>query len=188
MTIAGAIDAVCDAVAGEDVPARATIEESVELLGEFIGGGGKVTVEPLGVTKNGTYDGGGTVAYSPVTVNVPASAQRQAHKLGISLGVSGVTCRIVVNSMQYDNVADAKKYALASYNSHFAVSYSTGDITVGGGLYVWATAVGSSAAKMRVTYNGTEVTPIIDNGGAILFQTANAVNSSKYYEAKITSS
>lgn len=73
-TIAGAIDAVCDAVAGEDVPERATIEESVELLGEYIGGGG-ATVEPLAVTANGTYDGGGSVAYSPVTVSVTGQAK-----------------------------------------------------------------------------------------------------------------
>lgn len=151
-------------------------------------GGGSVTVEPLGVTANGTYDGGGTVAYSPVTVNVPTTTQRQAHKLGIALGVTGVSCRIIVNSAQYDNVADAKKYALASYNSRFAVTDSLGDITVGGGLYVWATVVGSSAADISATYNDTAITPIIDNGGAILFQTQNSVSSSRYYKVTVSSS
>lgn len=38
-TIAGAIDKLVDTLAGEDVPERATIEESVAVLGEYIGGG-----------------------------------------------------------------------------------------------------------------------------------------------------
>lgn len=39
-TIAGAIDALTDALAGEDVPRPATIADAVSLMGEYVGGGG----------------------------------------------------------------------------------------------------------------------------------------------------
>ena len=39
-TIAGAVDALTDALAGSDVAQGATIEDGVRVLGEYIGGGG----------------------------------------------------------------------------------------------------------------------------------------------------
>lgn len=39
-TIAGALDALNDALAGSDQPQAKTIEQAVRLLGEHIGGGG----------------------------------------------------------------------------------------------------------------------------------------------------
>ena len=44
-TIAGAIDALNDALAGSDQPAAQTIEQAVTLLGQHIGGGGGGTRE-----------------------------------------------------------------------------------------------------------------------------------------------
>ena len=44
-TIAGAIDALNDALAGSDQPAAQTIEGAIRLLGEHIGSGGGATVK-----------------------------------------------------------------------------------------------------------------------------------------------
>lgn len=46
-TIAGAIDALNDVLAGSDQPAANTIEGAVRLLGEHIGGGGGDTQYPV---------------------------------------------------------------------------------------------------------------------------------------------
>ena len=69
-TIAAAIDAVNDALAGSDQPAAQTIEGAVRLLGQHIGGGSSVTVEALTATENKTYTAPEGKAYSPVTVDV----------------------------------------------------------------------------------------------------------------------
>lgn len=69
-TIAGAIDALNDALAGSDQQAAQTIEDAVRLLGQNIGGGSSVTVESLTATENKTYTAPEGKAYSPVTVNV----------------------------------------------------------------------------------------------------------------------
>lgn len=69
-TIAGAIDALNDALAGSDQEQVETIEQAVRLLGSHIGGGSSVTVEALTATENKTYTAPEGKAYSPVTVNV----------------------------------------------------------------------------------------------------------------------
>lgn len=69
-TIAGAIDALNDALAGSDQQSAQTIEDAVRLLGQNIGGGSSVTVEALTATENKTYTAPEGKAYSPVTVNV----------------------------------------------------------------------------------------------------------------------
>lgn len=43
-TIAGAVDALTDALAGSDQPAPQTIEQGVRMLGEHIGGGGNLAI------------------------------------------------------------------------------------------------------------------------------------------------
>ena len=73
-TIASAIDALNDVLAGSDQPAVQTIEGAVALLGEHIGGGSSVTVEALTATENKTYTAPDGTAYSPVTVNVSSGA------------------------------------------------------------------------------------------------------------------
>lgn len=73
-TIAGAIDALNDTLAGSDQAQGRTIEDAVRLLGQHIGGGGSsVTVEALTATENKTYTAPEGKAYSPVTVNVAGS-------------------------------------------------------------------------------------------------------------------
>lgn len=69
-TIAGAIDALNDALAGSDQASAQTIEDAVRLLGQNIGGGSSVTVESLTATENKTYTAPEGKAYSPVVVNV----------------------------------------------------------------------------------------------------------------------
>ena len=81
-TIAGAIDALNDALAGSDQEAAQTIEEAVRLLGQHIGGGSASgTIE---ITENGEYDvsmyatadvqvsGGGSsdFSFAEVTLNI----------------------------------------------------------------------------------------------------------------------
>lgn len=70
-TITGAIDALNDALAGNDQERADTIESAVKMLGDHIGGGGpSITVESLTVTENDTYTAPEGKAYSPVVVNV----------------------------------------------------------------------------------------------------------------------
>lgn len=59
-TIAGAVDALTDALAGSDVAQGATIEDGVRVLGEYIGGGGGVSL------GNAVYD----TFYSSATIPV----------------------------------------------------------------------------------------------------------------------
>ena len=73
-TIAGAIDALNDTLAGSDQESCQTIEGAVRLLGEHIGGGSSITVEALSVTENDVYTAPEGKAYSPVTVNVAGGA------------------------------------------------------------------------------------------------------------------
>ena len=61
---------------GGDLPDPITREEQYlyEIATKMQSGGSSVTVEPLTVTQNGTTTAPSGTAYSPVTVNVPASA------------------------------------------------------------------------------------------------------------------
>ena len=66
-TIAGAIDALNDALAGSDQPAAQTIEEAVKRLGEHIGGGSASgTIE---ITENGEGIDVAQYAYADVNVS-----------------------------------------------------------------------------------------------------------------------
>ena len=92
-TIAGAIDALNDALAGSDQPSAQTIEGAVRLLGEHIGGGGgsfgplqcviiekalpEVGNETIGATDIFSISSGGAViaggnVYTPITSPVAA--------------------------------------------------------------------------------------------------------------------
>lgn len=75
-TIAGAIDALTDALAGSDIPEGRTIEDNVKILGEHLSGGGGETVEfAVGVTAdNGTS--WLTSNYGTVTANGEALAAK----------------------------------------------------------------------------------------------------------------
>lgn len=83
-TIAGAIDALNDALAGSDQQSAQTIEDAVRLLGQNIGGGSSVTVESLTATENKTYTAPEGKAYSPVTVNVSGGGTEYAIKCYLS--------------------------------------------------------------------------------------------------------
>lgn len=89
-TIAGAIDALNDALAGSDQPAAQTIEEAVKRLGEHIGGGSvSGTIE---ITENGegidvaqyayadvnvSGGGGGTAKFAVTEINASDDSQYQ---------------------------------------------------------------------------------------------------------------
>jgi hypothetical protein len=60
-TIAGAIDKLADTLAGEDLPERATIEESVAVLGQYIAGGGEPRTYTLYTSGTGVGINGGEV-------------------------------------------------------------------------------------------------------------------------------
>ena len=62
-TIAGAVDALTDALAGSDQPAPQTIEQGVRMLGEHIGGGGGGTYS---VTQNDNVQHGEIKTYKSV--------------------------------------------------------------------------------------------------------------------------
>lgn len=72
-TIAGAIDALNDALAGSDQPAACTIEAAVRLLGEHIGGGGS----QYGIWVSWEY----AEAYESAAIQGAASAEQ--HEQGI---------------------------------------------------------------------------------------------------------
>lgn len=82
-TITGAIDALNDTLAGSDQAQGRTIEDAVRLLGQHIGGGSSVTVEPLNATENKTYTAPEGKAYSPVTVNVSGGQVDVGNLVGI---------------------------------------------------------------------------------------------------------
>lgn len=97
-TITAAIDALNDALAGSDQPQAKTIEQAVRLLGEHIGGGGGVTVEPLSVTENNVYTAPDGKAYSPVTVNVPSTPT----EYNVNTYSNGQTVASIVYAAQYN--------------------------------------------------------------------------------------
>lgn len=66
-TIAGAVDALTDALAGSDVAQGATIEDGVRVLGEYIGGGGGGEDARVFVRLNG-HTGTLSINGSPVTL------------------------------------------------------------------------------------------------------------------------
>ena len=89
-TIAGAIDALNDALAGSDQPAEQTIEAAVRLLGEHIsqGGGGGSCVGTLGRVFTGTTDASvGDAAYpnTPMYVTQMALGDNTALRCYYSL-------------------------------------------------------------------------------------------------------
>ena len=88
-TIAGAVDALTDALAGSDVAQGATIEDGVRVLGEYISGGG-----------GGTF-GGTNYCYnkfgSPVTVSAYASPQANGF-VALSAVQSGLATPIAVGA------------------------------------------------------------------------------------------
>ena len=67
-TIAGAIDALNDALAGSDQEAAATIEDAVRLLGNHIGGGSTPT-GTIEITENGENIDVAQYAYADVNVS-----------------------------------------------------------------------------------------------------------------------
>lgn len=96
-TIAGAIDALNDALAGSDQPSVQTIEGAVRLLGEHIGGGGLVLGRLLNVanaseeditfvvTASDDMDDGMTA--DPVCESVMANNQSLAIAAGLYLAL-----------------------------------------------------------------------------------------------------
>lgn len=67
-TVAGAIDALNDALAGSDQPAEQTIEAAVRLLGQHIGGGSTPT-GTINITENGEGIDVAQYAYADVSVS-----------------------------------------------------------------------------------------------------------------------
>ena len=60
LTIAGAIDALADTLAGSDVDSGRTIAEAVRALAPYVGGGGSVPANYA--VFDGAFDGGGVLA------------------------------------------------------------------------------------------------------------------------------
>lgn len=99
-TIAGAIDALNDALAGSDQASAQTIEDAVRLLGQNIGGGGGLQTATLTVVNNTAapvellvpniieYEGG-------KALNIQASAKKSSTKT-FDVPMVGVTACIVV--------------------------------------------------------------------------------------------
>jgi len=106
-TIAGAIDALNDALAGSDQPADPTIEGAVRLLGDHIGGGSGVTVEALTATENKTYTAPEGKAYSPVTVNVAIGSPNwyDITPIRFNTGIaSSISDACVLSDASFENV------------------------------------------------------------------------------------
>ena len=70
------------------------------------GGGSKIEVQPLDVTNNGTYSGGSSVAFNPVTVNVSPSYPEAELKLW---NVSHASTESKVTITRIDTVWDAER-------------------------------------------------------------------------------
>ena len=73
-TVAGAIDALNDALAGSDQPAEQSIEAAVRLLGQHIGGGPTPT-GTINITENGEGIDVAQYAYADVSVSGGSSQE-----------------------------------------------------------------------------------------------------------------
>lgn len=72
------------------------------------GGGGDITVEPLTVTENGTYNPGTGKAYKPVTVSVPIPAtQEELDSIAEGIGVATPSTPASIEAQVDELIADA---------------------------------------------------------------------------------
>jgi len=119
-TITGAVDALNDALAGSDQAQGRTIEDAVRLLGNHIGGGSSITVEPLSVTENGTYTAPEGKAYSTVTVEVETMAYDMVIKFD-NAQLNAVTSA-TIESGSYSGiaakVADGEPFNIMAYGAN----------------------------------------------------------------------
>lgn len=160
-TIAGAVDALADALAGEDVPQGRTIEDNVRLLGDYIGGGGPTPTGTIEIDENGTYD---VAAYASANVDVSSAAL----DIGKVISLKFVDTRTGTTEYnQVDIAADKMEspgtsadgtlfHTSFAKNSTFTTSAASG-LWVGIQLYTQSatvTATGSRSGDLTVEKNG----------------------------------
>lgn len=133
-TIASAIDALNDTLAGSDQPAALTIEGAVRLLGQHIGGGSSITVESLTATENKTYTAPEGKSYSPVTVNVAAQEYDIICKDENDTVVSSYMYPAVFDNDSETYVADKTKPALTKAKGGELIAFDTDELP--GGTYL----------------------------------------------------
>lgn len=99
-TIAGAIDALNDALAGSDQPAAQTIEGGVRLLGEHIGGGGTLGA----IIMVGVADSGGDPIPSEYRVGIGESVAATTFMPEMAGAAVGSSVDIVISEIAGDPV------------------------------------------------------------------------------------
>lgn len=141
-TIAAAIDALNDALAGSDQPAETTIEGAVRLLGQHIGGSASGTIE---ITENG--EGIDVAQYAYADVNVSGGTEYGAIK-PITFEVNGAPdvfnltimteegLRQIGNIIVFDGSSSEGEYEAAAGTViavDTAMSTDTATMTIDGG-------------------------------------------------------
>lgn len=105
-TIAGAVDALTDALAGSDVAQGATIEDGVRVLGEYIsGGGGGGSFGRMGtvdVTSGGaSFDGALAIRASKTGSNIVMGAADGSMSIAMGAYVVGAVENRTIQSATY---------------------------------------------------------------------------------------
>lgn len=118
--------------------------KQVTLVYEVEGGGSQVTVEPLSVTANGTYNAPEGVAYSPVTVNVPETVVKnvQGYQGMASIRVASYTATGVKLTVSKSGTYKVSWIGIRNTNSG----------TSGTQLYIAGKAYGSASTTFTNTY------------------------------------
>lgn len=101
-TIAAAIDALNDALAGSDQPAETTIEGAVRLLGQHIGGSVSGTIE---ITENG--EGIDVAQYAYADVNVSGGGTEYGGSVSILPRLYGEPYESIEGAFVLSEIGDA---------------------------------------------------------------------------------
>ena len=173
-TIAGAIDALNDALAGSDQASAQTIEDAVRLLGQNIGGGSSVTVEALTATENKTYTAPSGKAYSPVTVNVSGGG---THAVACKLLDTGTNTFTDMESLvTQTEVSSRGRYVpIGAY----ITSATAGDVLCAnadksgvGSLFMYGTADSESVVISIGDFNGDDACFVMPDSDVVVVYTS----------------
>lgn len=147
-----------------------------KVIGTGTGGGSQVTVEPLSVTANGTYNAPEGVAYSPVTVNIPETVVKnvQGYHGMASIRVASYTATGV--KLTVSKSGTYKVSWIGIRNTNYGTS--------GTQLYIAGQAYGSASTTFTQTYaQAITLTNVRLQAGQTVEVYARARNPSYYMMA-----
>lgn len=158
-TIVGAIDALSDTLAGEDVASPNTVAGAITMLGDHIGGG--ATLITKNITANDTYDAAddGADGYSQVTVNVEHTLyiNKNASLSGLTTGKNAT---VYICDKSITTKSEAQSYAYASRTFYASDSMMIG---IGGGLAVFVLCTDCALTNVSNSSGDPTITEVSSN-------------------------